>query len=243
MLFIVSVVLNVALVTVTAVGNRQLIEAWLCPDVKMEWNGVEFSPTEDNGERVYPIIYNDRTYLPVRFVAEKAGVTVGWDGVNNTVQLGTNGYTYKPSVPETPVVTPSNNYGEITTNVYDFQFLPDSITHLKGRIALNPACEKHIDSNGCWIAEDWSTSTRVSYVFPTLTFEPTNDNDKQVIQDAFNSMCKAIEQNGFTLLKVDGHGIRHYLLGTTEITIWDVGGHHNAMTVEIRTGYQACCID
>jgi hypothetical protein len=35
-----------------------------------------------------PIVYNDRTYLPARAIAEALGITVGWDAETRTVILG-----------------------------------------------------------------------------------------------------------------------------------------------------------
>lgn len=236
--FTVSILLNLALVTATAMGNRELIQAWLCPDVSMEWNGVEFSPTEDNGERVYPIIYNDRTYLPVRYVAEKAGVSVGWDADTNTVQLGTNGYVYEQPVNNENEV----DYGNIQTNVFDFSFLGNSLSPLKGKLVLDQFYNQYLDSNGYWIAQDWSTSMEKSYIFPVLHFIPSDTNDKVSVGQGFDLMCTAIENNGFTLVKVDDNGKRHYVSGNTEINIWDIGNLHTALAVDIKTGYQACCL-
>ena len=47
---------------------------------------------------VPPIIENNRTMLPVRFVAENLGATVGWDGVTRTATITGNGVTIKITV-------------------------------------------------------------------------------------------------------------------------------------------------
>ena len=59
---------------VYAGSTLEQISAYLNRGVTLTWNGEAFYPQEDDGSRVYPITYNGRTYLPVKFVAEKAGL-------------------------------------------------------------------------------------------------------------------------------------------------------------------------
>ncbi len=87
----------------TLLPIRALMEAF---DASVTWNGAEESVTITrngsevifwigsttayrNGERVFldaaPVILNGRSYLPVRFVAESLGLTVGWNEANQTV--------------------------------------------------------------------------------------------------------------------------------------------------------------
>ena len=59
-----------------ASNGMEVIQAILNRDIKMTWNGAVFEPIDPaNGQRVYPIVYSDRTYIPARFVAEKAGIS------------------------------------------------------------------------------------------------------------------------------------------------------------------------
>ena len=58
--------------------------------ITMKWNNARFTAREDNGSTVHPIVYNGRTYLPIRFIAEKAGVDVGWDNTTRTVIFNQN---------------------------------------------------------------------------------------------------------------------------------------------------------
>lgn len=51
-------------------------------------DGKKLNPTDVNGNRVQPMIYNGTTYLPVRAVANALGKAVYWDGPNYTVYLG-----------------------------------------------------------------------------------------------------------------------------------------------------------
>lgn len=56
--------------------------------IKIVVDGVKINPTDANGNKVEPIIYNGTTYLPVRSVANALGKAVYWDGPNYTVYLG-----------------------------------------------------------------------------------------------------------------------------------------------------------
>lgn len=56
--------------------------------IKIIVDGHELNPTDVNGNKVEPIIYNGTTYLPVRAVANALGKAVYWDGPNYTVYLG-----------------------------------------------------------------------------------------------------------------------------------------------------------
>lgn len=57
--------------------------------MKIKLNGQNFNPVDpDNGVALKPIMYNERTYLPVRAIAEALKVAVDWDEATSTVILG-----------------------------------------------------------------------------------------------------------------------------------------------------------
>lgn len=65
----------------------QDITASLANDIKITLDGEAWTPM-DNGNPMAPIIYNGRTYLPVRAIAEALDINVGWDEATRTVILG-----------------------------------------------------------------------------------------------------------------------------------------------------------
>ena len=68
---------------VTIVGANQAIQAIQNTEIKVNLNGqVQSFKDETTGETQYPITYHDRTYLPLRNVAQIAGLKVDYD--NNT---------------------------------------------------------------------------------------------------------------------------------------------------------------
>lgn len=55
--------------------------------IKMKFDAQDFIPKEDDGSTVNPLIYKGRTYLPIRFVIQRFGGTVGWDAKLSMVIL------------------------------------------------------------------------------------------------------------------------------------------------------------
>lgn len=110
---VVSLVLLLVFGTgVYAGSNLEQISAYLNRGVTLTWNGVPFYPQEADGSRVFPITYNGRTYIPAKFIAEKAGLGVGWDGATSTVSFTTPDY-----VP--PVVT-RGTYTKVGNGIIKF---------------------------------------------------------------------------------------------------------------------------
>lgn len=64
--------------TVTALLNRSL---------SIEYNGKTQTMTDANGKTVYPITYNDSTYLPVRAICDMLGIEIDWDEEGSRVLI------------------------------------------------------------------------------------------------------------------------------------------------------------
>ena len=72
----------------TVVGANQAIQAIQNTEIKVSLNGqVQEFKDETTGEIQYPITYHDRTYLPLRNVANLAGLNVDYDLNTNTAIL------------------------------------------------------------------------------------------------------------------------------------------------------------
>ena len=78
----------------TVVGANQAIQALQNTEIKVSLNGVvQNFKDELTGETQYPITYHDRTYLPLRNVAQLAGLRVDWDENSNTALLNNTSST------------------------------------------------------------------------------------------------------------------------------------------------------
>ncbi|MCT4597348.1 MAG: peptidylprolyl isomerase [Vallitalea sp.] len=85
--FISATLLLTCIISVSANDLFKEITAQVSYEIKMMLNGKEFNPKEDDGTELKPIVYNDRTYLPVRTLCDAIGVDVKWEGKTKTVLL------------------------------------------------------------------------------------------------------------------------------------------------------------
>lgn len=85
--------LSSMLVGVVASDSIKDISAQINYGIKMKVDNVEWNPTETDGSAIRPITYKGRTYLPVRALGEKLGVTIDWDANTQTVLIGEKEWT------------------------------------------------------------------------------------------------------------------------------------------------------
>ncbi|MDR1209484.1 MAG: copper amine oxidase N-terminal domain-containing protein [Clostridiales bacterium] len=72
------------------------VSAYLNGGLKITWNGSAYEPEDVYGKAYPPLTYEDRTYLPLRILAERLGVWIGWDEKTQTVSLrGANEFRNK----------------------------------------------------------------------------------------------------------------------------------------------------
>jgi len=83
----ISATLLVGCITAFAANTTTLYNV-VANGIKIVVDGQKLNPTDVNGNKVEPIIYNGTTYLPVRAVANALGKAVYWDGPNYIVYLG-----------------------------------------------------------------------------------------------------------------------------------------------------------
>ena len=76
-------------ISVFAFGDDHVtkVEAFLAGDLNFNVDGEQWSPKDVDGSDLTPIIYKDRTYIPVRSLLEDKGVTVGYEAESRTVLL------------------------------------------------------------------------------------------------------------------------------------------------------------
>lgn len=65
------------------------VTAYLNYGITIEYKGEEQQLFDANGVRLYPITYNDSTYVPIRAISQILGENVDWDQATKTVILGT----------------------------------------------------------------------------------------------------------------------------------------------------------
>lgn len=91
--FVTGIVLTLVLMCGIAIGaaasnGLQAIQAYLNYNITIKYDGEAQNLLDASGNRVYPITYNNTTYLPVRAISDLLGVDVGWDQATQSVLLG-----------------------------------------------------------------------------------------------------------------------------------------------------------
>ncbi len=81
-----------------AAGIRKTITAYV-GDIDIYVDNVLKIPTDANGNRVEPMIYDGTTYLPVRAISNMLGEDVTWDGDTRSIYIGEKPNTGAQSVP------------------------------------------------------------------------------------------------------------------------------------------------
>lgn len=71
-----------------AASNNETISALLNRDLKVVYNGVEQHFTDAAGQPVYPISYNNSTYLPVRAISGLVDLPIDFNAETYAVELG-----------------------------------------------------------------------------------------------------------------------------------------------------------
>lgn len=107
-----------------AFAGGSVISATLRPDITVNVDGSTKTFYDASGTRVYPISYNNTTYLPIRAIGGLMGKTVGWDEGSQTISLNAatsnTGTTYSRTNPA-PVGTSQtvtvDNYSQKYTAV------------------------------------------------------------------------------------------------------------------------------
>ena len=71
-----------------ASNGLQAVQAYLNANITIKYDGEPQTLLDANGNRLYPLTYNNSTYLPVRAISKLLGVDVEWDQATQSVLLG-----------------------------------------------------------------------------------------------------------------------------------------------------------
>lgn len=93
--FIACFMLFASATTAFAAANGTTISAILNDSVKMMLNGNAYNAKDTSNNVLLPITYNNRTYLPVRALAEALNVPIEYETSTNTIWIGERNETVK----------------------------------------------------------------------------------------------------------------------------------------------------
>ena len=74
-----------------SISQNELTQAYENKNVTIKYNDKILSFYTSNKEKVYPLTYNDSTYLPIRAISSLYYVPILWDGLANSIYLNSAG--------------------------------------------------------------------------------------------------------------------------------------------------------
>lgn len=85
-ILLIALLLSMSLITFGA-DTFLKIQATMAGDMKFLVDGKSWSPKDVDGSALTPLLYNGRTYLPVKALLEEKGVTIGYEADTKTVLI------------------------------------------------------------------------------------------------------------------------------------------------------------
>ena len=137
----------------TVVGANQAIQAIQNTEIKVSLNGqVQTFKDGTTGEIQYPITYHDRTYLPLRNVAQLAGLNVDYDNKSNEAILSSSNY-----YTDNKLIENAKAYQRITTNYVSSFVEIDNVKENEVTIHLYDIVDEHTSTSN-WYTVDRYTA-------------------------------------------------------------------------------------
>lgn len=92
---------SVTIASVCGYSPIRKIEATVNDNIKIYYDNKEKVFKELNGSKISPVIINGRTYMPVRAVADLAGLGIEWDGDSQSIRISSSseGIPNKDNIP------------------------------------------------------------------------------------------------------------------------------------------------
>lgn len=208
----IMLVLAMVLGTVAMAASGKTVTIF--PGVTITVNGTKTTPVDVNGNEVETFIYNNSTYVPLRYFSELMGVTVEWDEATGTVNLTGVPARYKAG---TYTATAKGFGGDVTAtvtvdefNVVDVTLVGDEETPAIGGAALKRLA--HLAKTQGLAMDAVSGATVTSGAVQVAL-------SKALVQASGKPIEKLPVTDGTYTETVVGHGINGML--TVEVTIED----------------------
>lgn len=209
-IFIVSLLLNFIFIsTIFALSYQEKISVIKDKDISMYFNGHKLSLIDNKtGEKYYPLVYNNRTYIPVRAFLNVVGVNVDWDEDNNiaifetkyNVETGMKeknlGNWYKEQFYNQIFEQEENKKQNIETVYYEvdktFINIPKvNNIHLKNKEVLDGTI---------WTGKSKDFLREYVFISEPLIFEEKNKNYGYDLNLFFEKLQSVLKKDGYSLL-------------------------------------------
>lgn len=140
-------------------GKTGALSVKLVADSPNAYVGKTMTMIDEKDEKVVPMIINDRTLVPVRFIAESLGMTVSYDNTTREVDLSGNGYRVKMTLDKK----------EYTINDIPFEMdVPAQSIHDRTMIPLRAMAE------AIGMKVEWDQDNSLIYLGTTPFYDKAN---------------------------------------------------------------------
>lgn len=152
--------LTMVLITATGLtafaANITTLKNVMVGGVSIVVDGIKINPTDSNGKKVDPIVYNGTTYLPVRAVGAALGKEVYWDSSSSTVYLGSRAGTASGnvSVMLRDLKTISGKYGDNYSSSLD----------LLGKVKINKETDNYGNYYSSFTDDGYDGENKLEYL-------------------------------------------------------------------------------
>lgn len=215
--FILGLTAGVALTGASFVLANSQIQAILNDQIKVTLNGqVQEFKDETTNETQYPITYHDRTYLPLRTVANLVGVDVDYDASSNTALLESKNNSqldekYSYFITDSAHLPIPGGLGAYTGEGYYFK--KDGTFYWGASEYYND--QRSVAKKGTWKIEDDNLILTEEYELylesgefikqdePNALSENKLVNYKEVVRKSENVVSKKLEYVGISPYSVD----------------------------------------
>ncbi len=116
------------------VASNNYVQALLNQEIKVSLDGiVQTFKDETTGKVQYPLTYHDRTYLPLRNVAQLSGLEVDYDNETNTAILKNK---YNKELPDGPIINKKFEAGK-NFSTGDYLTVDNDVFNIKTNYLAN----------------------------------------------------------------------------------------------------------
>lgn len=212
-ILLISLIMNFILIaSVFAIGYSERIEVLKDKTVGMYFNGHKLSLKDSNtGEKYYPLIYKDRTYIPVRAFLNVIGVDVDWNEDYNMVMFETEydvvtgrkmpdlGTWYKEKYYE-QIEEERNNAEEkeIETVYYNVDAEIVNIPKINNILLSN---KESATLNTEWLGKSKDYLREYIFISEPLIFKEKTYNHGHDLEYFYNELLNVLKEQGFSFLE------------------------------------------
>ena len=110
-----------------------------------------------------------------------------------------------------------------------------------GKLIYDKYCIENYTVNGVWQGKKYEIGEHAAYSYYTIEVETEKWQPANEVSAFENALCETLVSNGYTLVKTDEYGNKHYVKGINEFKISNY--ENKCVYVECKTNWLSCCAE